>query len=1159
MHEEMPSIGPAENVIIENLISELKELVDQLSSVKETATAEGRRIRKEKEPSPNSSPLDKLRQQKTKIKDVEGVNMYNQTEPVGQTDMEKFVAYAEKRTKEALARTDEVQEIFKGVLVYFGEDPAMTSTDFFGTLNKFVAAFDAALEIVKRLEAMKLAEEKKAAAKRAKEKAKKAVKVIVKQNAVEVETQAVSKREEVGKTTKTDMKEQNSSVGEQDSYQSGGVNKKIDRVSRSSECNHQAEIIAVEKGSLDLSGQRKKYADPFAGADTNVDAGEYVPLDSTKNQLQLERKQFADPFAGPISPVRLSEPNTQEVDSDHESQNAKKMYFSPATTPRSKEIDRSCQQNDLQQPKSARAERYSKKTSSDARAVTYAEEFAANFDEPSKNVSIADLLAAKSRMQDKKTAHSKKGYIHSGNDGDGPANTATIAAASIQNETSVIDSLDSTELDANKGVTTNSSAMSAAAPSVRSDKSSEETEDQYAVSFGPTTRRNGGPSIRGSMAAPASSTWIKKQSIDDGANDADDSSRRFPPECGPMNIAAMAASAASARKKKQSTEKHSCDAGASGSTSQGGPVNIASMAAAARTKNHSREDGNKNVNSSPPESGRMNITAVAAAAASARKMKSSDENDDQITSASGPTSSSEGGPFDIAVAAAAAGSVRNTNESNEDGGKDDDHSSRSFPSEVGPKNIAAMAAAAASSRNKKSSGEKYDQIATASGSTISGEGSMNIAALAAAAASARKKISSDEKDFHTSTISGPNSCSEGRPLGIAAISAAAASTRKEEASNQKEGCLTTFMAEDTALSRNKDPSGEDGSEDISPRSPSEGGQVKIAAVAAAAASLRNKKQFTLSESKSILNSCDAGEAVEMGGSISVAPSNGSTTNIAAMAAEAARKKAGSTKASDIAIAVTSAMSQQHDNVVVGHIESSTHYSSAQNTTVVASYDVDETAKRLQSDSSSASIELSSSSEVNKRIENQRRPKPMGIAALAAAAALKRNEKMLIKSDLLHPINEPEDASKKVSLSSHGITESGHDKELYGDRFSSKEPSSALSIHANIMNANHPSSRFISNPSSYKSESHPYDEIGDDNRPNRLGSSRNSLDSTNKIDLAPGPDEDEAETSYRGNVPISSLEAARPSSNATSSKRNSPRHEKERFDIEAYDEMNRNHV
>ena len=78
--------------------------------------------------------------------------------------------------------------------------------DFFGTLNKFVAAFDSALEIVKRIEALEIAEEKKAAAKRAKEAMK--AKSIVKE-----------------------------------------VKQKPGLVSQSS------------KGKLDLSGQRKKFAD----------------------------------------------------------------------------------------------------------------------------------------------------------------------------------------------------------------------------------------------------------------------------------------------------------------------------------------------------------------------------------------------------------------------------------------------------------------------------------------------------------------------------------------------------------------------------------------------------------------------------------------------------------------------------------------------------------------------------------------------------------------------------------------------------------------------------------------------------------------------------------------------------------------------------------
>ena len=230
VHEEMPSIGHAENVIVDGLVSELNELHSQLNSVKGTAAAEGKRIRKGKDPLGKLSPLDRLRQQKTKIKDIEGVNMYNKAEAVDLTAMEKFTMYADKRTKEGFARIEEVQENFKGVLTYFGENPAMTSSDFFGTLNKFVAAFDSALEVVKRMEAMKIAEEKKEAALekkeaalRAKEKAKKA-----------------SKAEEV-------------------------VNQLTDIVGITPQKSAQK-----EKGKLDLAGKRKQFADPFVGPEPDA-------------------------------------------------------------------------------------------------------------------------------------------------------------------------------------------------------------------------------------------------------------------------------------------------------------------------------------------------------------------------------------------------------------------------------------------------------------------------------------------------------------------------------------------------------------------------------------------------------------------------------------------------------------------------------------------------------------------------------------------------------------------------------------------------------------------------------------------------------------------------------------------------------------------------
>eukprot|EP00804_Cyclotella_cryptica_P000890 CCRYP_001117-RB/>CCRYP_001117-RB protein AED:0.15 eAED:0.22 QI:0/1/0.78/1/1/0.92/14/0/3367 len=334
VHAEMPSICPAESVIVDGLISELKDLSERLKNVKETAVAEGNRYRDTKVASLSGTALDRLKQQRTKIKEIEGVNMYNQTESSELTPMEKFVAYAEKRTSEALARTDEVQELFKGVLTYFGEDPAMTSTDFFGTLNKFVGALDAAFEVVKRLEAQKAAEEKKAAAQRAREEAKKA--------------QAPP-----------------------------------DNVDES---KHDPSRLVIERGKLDLSGQRKQYADPFP------DKAQHTSPQFESNRLPIQRKQFADPFVGQSHPEHSDARDEKTTKSNNlpqalstktcfsdashavsmatnaesptppngSSSRSPSLRFFPATSPGASESN---------QIITSRSERYKQKTSSSARTI----------------------------------------------------------------------------------------------------------------------------------------------------------------------------------------------------------------------------------------------------------------------------------------------------------------------------------------------------------------------------------------------------------------------------------------------------------------------------------------------------------------------------------------------------------------------------------------------------------------------------------------------------------------------------------------------------------------------------------------------------------------------------------------------------------------------
>ncbi|KAL9179362.1 hypothetical protein ACHAXT_008652 [Thalassiosira profunda] len=326
VHEEMPSIGPAENVMVDTLVSELKELNDQLVSVKGTAEKEGRKKRDGTVASKHLTALERLRLQKTKIKDVEGVNMYNQSVPIQLTAMEKFALYAEKRTREAFARIDEVQENFKGVLTYFGEDPAMSSSDFFGTLNKFIATFDSALEVVKRIEALKIAEEKKAAAKRAREAVKKTVKAV-------------------------------------------SVAKHVSNIA----AQQQSDIVSPQqKGKLDLAGQRKTFADPFTGPGTETKKSEEgdprAALMATISQLALVpsptkagevKSESQQPESQGDDTLAEEAPKAQPVSSP--SGNSDTSGFFPATT-------RDARENSPEkEDKTARAERYDTKTSSNAR------------------------------------------------------------------------------------------------------------------------------------------------------------------------------------------------------------------------------------------------------------------------------------------------------------------------------------------------------------------------------------------------------------------------------------------------------------------------------------------------------------------------------------------------------------------------------------------------------------------------------------------------------------------------------------------------------------------------------------------------------------------------------------------------------------------------
>jgi len=517
VHEEMPSIGPAESVVVETLVSELKELKEQLQHVKATATAEGKRIRDGKRVGPALTALDRLRQQKTKIKDVEGVNMYNQTETIQLTIMEKFVLYAEKRTKEAFSRIEEVQENFKGVLTYFGENPTMTSSDFFGTMNKFVAAFDAALVVVKRIEALNAAEEKKAAAKRAKEGAESNKKNKIKEQAIKSLTAKIDRL-----TAEKEGKE----------APKGPVNGTLkETVRNKNELRKEFAETGRSKGTLDLTGQRKQFADPFAGPEEEQDIEEPVTKQEQVDGGVKQASPLNNDSNGTLGFFPATSPNKTPVIGETVSQSPndkKSVGFFPATSPRhtiagSASFDKN------------------KSETSPYRRTTFAGPQMSPFAKGIKHEQLTEQKLHLHHIEmpifdDEKESSSSE----DGNKGE-PMSIAVMAAAAAQKKAEAKDTG-----NASKGEPMGIAAMAAAAAQKKA-----EAKDTGNASKGESM----------GIAAMAAAAVQKRAEAKDTGNQGKGE---------PMGIAAMAAAAAQKKAEAKDT----------GNASEGGPMGIAAMSTA---------------------------------------------------------------------------------------------------------------------------------------------------------------------------------------------------------------------------------------------------------------------------------------------------------------------------------------------------------------------------------------------------------------------------------------------------------------------------------------------------------------------------------------------------------------------------------------------------
>jgi hypothetical protein len=124
----------------------LKALKQELQNINESAMKDGDIKREEMGGKlQRRLTLEELSEHKSYPRTVEGVTHFNKMDSERDfTAMERFARASEHELEEASSLERSMKETYSNILKYFGEDEAMISTDFFGTISKFLAAFEAA-------------------------------------------------------------------------------------------------------------------------------------------------------------------------------------------------------------------------------------------------------------------------------------------------------------------------------------------------------------------------------------------------------------------------------------------------------------------------------------------------------------------------------------------------------------------------------------------------------------------------------------------------------------------------------------------------------------------------------------------------------------------------------------------------------------------------------------------------------------------------------------------------------------------------------------------------------------------------------------------------------------------------------------------------------
>lgn len=153
--EDLATVRHAENIVLDTLAGDIKNIEAELEKVHKTAADEAARLEAAGELRPFS--LSELKELKTSVYSLGGVQHFNKVDhQSGRTPMERFALNSQDALKQATDKIEVLKKKYHGLLLYFGEDEKMPSNEFFGLMRRFIEEFQKACDMVDKMETQRV-------------------------------------------------------------------------------------------------------------------------------------------------------------------------------------------------------------------------------------------------------------------------------------------------------------------------------------------------------------------------------------------------------------------------------------------------------------------------------------------------------------------------------------------------------------------------------------------------------------------------------------------------------------------------------------------------------------------------------------------------------------------------------------------------------------------------------------------------------------------------------------------------------------------------------------------------------------------------------------------------------------------------------------------